>query len=486
MISEQTQTKTITLVARSKSGSVLHCELQPDKGIFVGTSSNCGLQLRGDGLSEIHCRIGLEEGQLWVQDWMSNEGTRVNGEVISTKFEVHLGDVIQIGEQQITVASAAPCVNGSEPAAVQEENARAEVVERESEPETVVKHEPVAESIVKDEPVQPSHDPPVESSSHEEADDVAERAVKVSPEGNSLARDSVSDEHESMDFDSDFFQFEEEETYDRETVALLQAEIEELQTALAQRDAERFCETNVLEHQHSAADPVAEESDEVLQRMQDLIDEANRSDERVAILEEMLHAAEDANRSEQEERKQLEAWVGDIETRLGQREEEHLAELDALRQRLDKSNQQQERLQRQLQQSAFSGSVPKQYEETLEELQANNRELQEQLAESQKQRLSLEQRFEQIEGDQEHALREERANLAKEQAKIARLRFELSSKLADVNELPKSENQADKETAHRIQTLREHLREIHEQEKSEEKEATLATRLAKLWKRVEY
>ena len=46
--------------------------------------------------------------------------------------------------------------------------------------------------------------------------------------------------------------------------------------------------------------------------MQELIEEANRSDERVAILEDLLHAAEDASRSEIEERAQLEAWVGDI------------------------------------------------------------------------------------------------------------------------------------------------------------------------------
>ncbi len=224
----------------------------------------------------------------------------------------------------------------------------------------------------------------------------------------------------------------------------------------------------------------------MLKRMQELIDEANRSDERVAILEEMLYTSEEANRSEHEERQQLEAWVGDIEKRIGQREAEHAAEIEALKQRLEQSNQQQEHLQRQLRQAACSGSAPKQYEETLENLQASNVALQDQLLESQKQCSGLEQRLEQLSGEQESLLREERASIAKEQAKISRLRFELSSKLADFEALPKTENHADKETAHRIQTLRQHLREIHEQEKQEEKEASLATRLAKLWKRVDY
>ena len=51
----------------------------------------------------------------------------------------------------------------------------------------------------------------------------------------------------------------------------------------------------------------------MLHRIQELAEEANRADERVLILEEMLHAAEDVNRAEVEERAQLEAWVGDIE-----------------------------------------------------------------------------------------------------------------------------------------------------------------------------
>jgi DNA repair exonuclease SbcCD ATPase subunit len=262
----------------------------------------------------------------------------------------------------------------------------------------------------------------------------------------------------------------------------MRAEIEDLQTALAQRDAERF---DVSSDQQTDAGRADEASDEVLQRMQELVDEANRSDERVAVLEEMLHASEDANRSEQEERHHLEAWVRDIEKRIGQREDEHVAEVEAMRQRLEESSEQIHRLQQQLRRAAQSGSAPKQYEETLENLQKSNQELQEQLAESQKQCFSLEQRLEEASDGQERALREERATVAKEQAKVSRLRHELSSKLAAIEEMPKSENQADKETAHRIQTLRQHLREIHEQEKLEQKDVSLATRLSKLWKRVD-
>ena len=92
-------------------------------------------------------------------------------------------------------------------------------------------------------------------------------------------------------------------------------EIETLQTALAQRDADHLFDRSPQSHA-SAECPATEASDEVLHRMHELVDEANRSDERVALLEQMLHAADDANRSEQEERHHLEAWVGDIEKRI--------------------------------------------------------------------------------------------------------------------------------------------------------------------------
>ena len=226
----------------------------------------------------------------------------------------------------------------------------------------------------------------------------------------------------------------------------------------------------------------------MLQRMQELIDEANRSDERVAILEEMLFAAETAKRAEQEERVQLEAWVGEIESRIGQREGEQQAEVESLRQRLEAANQQQEQLQRQLQHAAFAGGAPKQYEQTLEGLQASNHQLQEKLAAAEKQNASLERRLAQASADQEVALRQERANIAQEQAKLSRLRFDVSSKLADIEDLPKQENATDRETATRIHALRQHLREIHEQEKqeaSEVKETSLTNRLAKLWNRVQ-
>ncbi|QDT07173.1 Chromosome partition protein Smc [Rubripirellula lacrimiformis] len=470
MIDRATQNRTIRLTATHELGSTEHHDLKQDQSVFVGSSSNCGFRLVGNDLSEIHCHIGIEDGKLMVQDWMSSQGTRVNGELISAQVEIQPDDIVQIGKYEISFSSI-----GSN------SYATAPIAKVTAEPPPPVVATPAVETSVVETSV-------VETSVDRQIQQQSPAALPAESSSNSDTTMDVPDDEtpNSFDFDDDFFKIDEEETYDRETVALLHAEIEELQAALAQRDAERSCERCDQRMEDDIHDPLVDGSDEVLQRMQDLIDEANRSDEHVSILEESLHAAEDANRTGQEERRQLEAWVADIEKRIGQREDEHAAEVDALRQRLEESTEQQQRLQRQLRQAATGGNAPKHYEETLEQLQATNKSLQDSLAETQKERTSLEQRIETLSDVQEISLREERASIAKEQAKLSRMRFEITSKLAEVEDLPKVENPADRETSNRIQALRQHLREIHEQEKSEEKEVSLTSRLAKLWHRVEY
>lgn len=463
MISQQSQTDTITLTVTNQVGSAQQVELLPNEGVFAGKSSNCRLQLSGEELSDIHCRIELENGQVSVQDWMSVTGTQVNGETITAKTQLQPSDVVQIGQHRIQLGAGPGGAKGNDfDSPSTEYDADFPVVDP-------------APMPVED-PVSASED---ESLEGELADHTPQADSGFAPLEHASTVDS-----EAVDIDADFFGFEEEETYDRETVALLQAEIEDLQAALAQRDAEQYNHTGAPEPGES--DAAEEASDGTLQRMQELIDEANRSDERVAILEEMLFAAEATSRSEQEERGQLEAWVGDIEKRIGQREDEHKAEIEALHERLKESSSQQDRLHKQLLQAGGGGRAPQGYEETVENLQSLNSELQEKLAESEKCRMTLERRLEQQREDQERALRDERVNLAQEKAKISRMRYELSNKLSDIEEIPKNTNHVDNETAHKIRTLREHLREIHEQEKEEAKNASIATRLSKLWKRVEY
>jgi len=467
MIKERTALKTIRLIATDAIGAIRKYDLGPNQSVFVGSSTNCGLQIKGSGLSGIHCHIANEDAKLFIQDWISAKGTRVNGKEISQQVELHLGDVIQIGNHEIAVSE--DLTSGAPHSAQMESPSPASVPKVEFSDEFVASE-------------------PSKLINREDAEDVT---ISDTLSSETSSTDTpISETTEPMDFESAFFDFPDEETYDKETVALLYAEIEDLQATLAQRDAgerfERSCSRCEQRRKDDLDGSIEGDADKVLQRMQELIEEANRSDERVAMLEEILTTAEEANRAASEERKQLESWVADIESRVGQREQEHAAEIDTLKEQLEESTERQNKLREQLRQAAVCGNAPKQYEDTLENLQSTNKSLQGELARYKRECASLEQRCEHIASDQERGLREERANIAKEQARLSRMRFEISSKLDKVEELPKPENPVDKETAHRIRVLREHLREIHEQEKAEEKEESIVTRLTKLWKRVEY
>ena len=92
-----------------------------------------------------------------------------------------------------------------------------------------------------------------------------------------------------------------------DTVDLLRAEVAQLEQEVAERDA-RIAELTfqVAERgprqdaEGSASDTLA-----LTDRVQQLLDELARKDQREASLQEMLRAAEDANRAEREERNQI-------------------------------------------------------------------------------------------------------------------------------------------------------------------------------------
>ena len=114
MISTSSMPDLITLTARTPAGATRQYTLRADQGVFAGKSSNCGLQLPGTGIADIHCRIGFEEGKLYAQNWMSADGLRVNGRPISMKTEIAMGDVIQIGEHRILVEPGSRPTSASE------------------------------------------------------------------------------------------------------------------------------------------------------------------------------------------------------------------------------------------------------------------------------------------------------------------------------------------------------------------------------------
>ncbi len=439
----------VELIAWHPTGLTIPFNVRADQSVLVGKSGNCGVRLRGHDISDIHCSIGLEDGQLWVQDWTSVSGTKVNGAPVTDKTFVSQGCMLEVGSYKIQVSTphkatlkpqtGEDCNPGSASTPASEEKS--------------LRHSPSASKP-------PSAEPAVQS------------AVPVER--------STATTHTQPMVDVDL-STQDVEVYDRETVELLLAEIDDLRAALAQADSQPSALTDSA--QENAED--SSDSDRVLSRIHELSEEANQAEERVLLLEEMLHAAEDANRSEAEERTHLEAWVGDIEQRVSQREAEHVAEVKALRERLDSADQANVRLQRQLQSAATDGQCADSRDvDVVEQLQSENRELRRSLEDVTKDMRQLKQKFESQSEGSESALREERAKIAREHADVSRLKYEYAQKIKELEELPMTTAQADPSR----QCLLEHRQHLHEmiQERRERQTSqSLSSRLKRIWNMID-
>lgn len=82
-------------------------------GITAGRDSNCDVVLPGTMVSRRHCRLtntsGAGEGVV-VEDLGSANGTMVNGSRLEAhlKYELHDGDVIEIGNTALACVESAP------------------------------------------------------------------------------------------------------------------------------------------------------------------------------------------------------------------------------------------------------------------------------------------------------------------------------------------------------------------------------------------
>ncbi len=482
----------VELIAWHRSGFRLPFIVQANQSVLVGKSRNCGVQLRGHDICDIHCSIGFGDGQLWVQDWMSASGTIVNGVPVTSRTFVGMGCVIEIGSYKIQLSPAneatlkSPSDDGAKhhttPTPVDENNSMEHSSNMSTQPSAVVAVQAALHSEVS--PANPL------ASKHLSA---PEQSVLDVPTCNEAGVAPLRQPMADIDRRS-----QEDETYDRETVELLLAEIEDLRTALAQADARHDTVANSMAADAMAAGAMtagamtagamtagADDSDRVLTRIQELSEEANRAEERVLLLEEMLHAAEDANRSEVEERSHLEAWVGDIEKRVGQREAEHAAELEALRERLDSADKANVRLQRQLQQRAADGEGTDSHNgDVLEQLQRENSQLQNSLAAVTKDLRQLKQKLESQSQESDTALREERAKIAREHAEMSRLKYEYAQKIKELEELPTSTAQVDPSRQSLIEH-RQYLRGLNKGKIKCPTAPSLASRLKSIWKMID-
>ena len=520
------------LIIEKPRSAVVEKPLENGRSVFLGSGDSCGIQITGEGVAEIHCLIDFDGTTIAVQDWASQSGTIVNGNRIDDRTTLRGGDELMLGTTRVLLqcseipASEIAASKAKEPApepreesvgmehlGIEEESVAEPVAEEPVEKSTPAIVQPTGRLSDVFRPVESvaTANHGTESSSSAAGFDSA--AEIETPSAFEASVDEVAEDDSELEAwtnpqdsgsasdDIEFDPFGLEEEIDPEVVQLLRSEIDDLRIQLAEKDEQIavMAASSESNEDSMAIDQADSEctldtefgGGDLVGRVDQLLAELEEHDERVATLQDLLQSAEMQNEAERDERQCLETWVGEIEQRIGQREAEWQAEQDALRQRIEDVSEERDSLQKKLvaatQRYGDGGGVSNIADETLAKLQAQNAELQSQLEEAQRQLASASKQIKRQQDDEPESVKNALAELAQEKAAVSRMRFQLSKELEDVGEPTEAKDQPDKEFAFKLQTLRQHLREIHEEEKieREKKQETLFGRISNLWKRVD-
>lgn len=71
--------------------------------VTLGRASGCQVMLDDTFVSQLHARVFRRDGQLWVEDLGSTNGTHVNRQKVSSPMVVRRGDRLQVGQTVLEV-----------------------------------------------------------------------------------------------------------------------------------------------------------------------------------------------------------------------------------------------------------------------------------------------------------------------------------------------------------------------------------------------
>jgi hypothetical protein len=77
-----------------------------DDLVSIGRSSSCDISIADPEMSRRHAEVSRRNGAVIVQDLGSTNGTQVNGRIINAPTALAAGDVILIGNTEISVVSS--------------------------------------------------------------------------------------------------------------------------------------------------------------------------------------------------------------------------------------------------------------------------------------------------------------------------------------------------------------------------------------------
>jgi hypothetical protein len=76
-----------------------------DGEVTIGRAGGCGIPLPGDTfVSQVHARVFDRDGNLYIEDLGSTNGTFLNGEQVHEPARLKRGDRLHIGQTELEVA----------------------------------------------------------------------------------------------------------------------------------------------------------------------------------------------------------------------------------------------------------------------------------------------------------------------------------------------------------------------------------------------
>ncbi|MDP6556439.1 MAG: FHA domain-containing protein [Pirellulaceae bacterium] len=444
--------RALILSVTGENGWVTEYRLMMEATVIIGSASQCGLSLVGDDVSAMHCSLRWDEKGIWLEDWSSRNGTFLDGEKVTSEVPAELRSTICVGTYTISLGFDAPQPSQAD-AATNKTAGAGDLTDPEVElsPLASFTNRPVASEDV----------------SAKVPNLVRESSLPVAHNGGPARVQS--------------------DACDQETFDILRAEIEQLQFEAAERDAQ-LAEALATEHE-SETTVDGDSVNQLMERLEALLDELDRSDERMATLEELLRVTEEANRDEREERRQMESWLGDIESVFSEHEATWNAEMTELRNRTTAIASERDQLLQQMTQPAADDHAEQEAEEIVK-LRLQIKHLQQRVDEATafgtRQQEELRRREAELDevAKTENTHREDHLKLAAERASLSRMRAEMAAEQRD-GQQQMQDARTETVIDSRVRGFRQHLREIHDEENQGDNEQSLSSRISRLWKRID-
>jgi pSer/pThr/pTyr-binding forkhead associated (FHA) protein len=95
------QPSSLTIADGPQAGVSAQLGVEP---VIIGRGSDCQIKLDDDYSSTRHARLFLSDGQWWVEDLGSTNGTYLNGQRLTRPVAAEIGGSIRIGRTTLNLA----------------------------------------------------------------------------------------------------------------------------------------------------------------------------------------------------------------------------------------------------------------------------------------------------------------------------------------------------------------------------------------------